>query len=413
MPDLDLEDELARLRDGVRETLPVPDFDQVVGRHRQRVVRRRMQIGAVVAVLVVSLAVPLLREQMIPDPPPPPVASTLTKGPFISGVGFIDAEHGFVIRARCAGRPVSCSEALLATDDGTRWDKRPLPRPDSAPSWARGWISVLGTDELTVDWPLSPGTEGTRSYRMHSTDGGRTWDEVAVPGVVTETVSAIPEHGALIETCAELVGGGQKCAERTFAVVQPGSGESALLANRPPLTAMAAGSEPTLDGRWWVAGRDPRTDNWGLAVSDDDGRTWTTTILDWAQSVDPYGWSVVSQGGTLYATAIGALSNTSNGLQGVFRSADGGRTWEQTWRPADDKQPRRVFSSTVAGEDGSLTINAPDGMYLSRDGGRTFTKMSQRYPAYAGQTRTGYIAVSGTRVVMSTDGVRWQELRIG
>ena len=185
MPDLDLDDELARLRDGVRETLPVPDFDQVVGRHRQRVVRRRMQIGAVVSVLVVSLAVPLLREQMVPDPPPdapsPPVAATLPRSPFISEVNFADAEHGYAIRVTCEGRPVTCSEVLLVTDGGDRWEKRPLPRPDAAPSWSRGVISLLGPDELTVDWSLSG--QNARKHRVHSTAGGRTWQAVPVPSV--------------------------------------------------------------------------------------------------------------------------------------------------------------------------------------------------------------------------------------
>lgn len=378
-----------------------------------------MQIGAVVAVLVVSLAVPLLRTQMVPEPAPdhaPPVASSLPKGPFISSVDFVDTDHGYVIRSTCRGRPTSCTEELLATDDGEHWKKNRLPRPDTAPSWSRGQLQTLGRDELTVDWAQSAGLEGTRIHRKHSVDGGETWEDVAVPGVVTDTVAEIPENAALVSTCAQLVGGGQKCAERGFAVLLPGSGRSALLANRPPLTAMIAGQVPTADGKWWVAGRDPKTKSWGLAISDDQGRTWTTTVLGWAENVDPYGWSVVSQGGTLYATAIGSLPNASNGLQGIFRSPDGGHAWEQTWRPAEGKQPRRVFWHTVAAEDGTLTINAPDGMYSSQDGGRTFTKGEQRYPGYASRTRTGYVVSPGritNEVLLSDDGVNWRRVKVG
>lgn len=412
MPDPDLDDELARLRDRVRESLPVPGLDQVVARHRQRTTRRRMQIGAVAAVLVVSAAVPLLRTQMAPEPAPP-AASPMPRGPFISSMDLTGTGHGYVIRATCGGRPVSCEEELLTTDDGTHWDERRLPRPDTAPSWSRGQLRSLGPDEITVDWSLS--AQATRDARVYSGDGGRTWESVAVPGVVTDTVPEIPENAILVRTCARLVGGGRMCAERGFAVLLPGSGRSALLANRPPLTAMTAGRNATFDGHWWVAGRDPKSDRWGLAVSDDDGRTWTTTILDWTDDVDPYGWSVVSQGGTLYATAIGALPNASNALAGIFRSTDGGRSWQRTWRPADGKQPRRVFSSTVAAADGTLTINAPDGTYLSRDGGRTFTEVAARYSGYAEPTRTGYLAVSNEArnlVEVSTDGVTWRRIRI-
>lgn len=416
MPDTDLDAELARLRDDVRGALPVPGFEQVVARHKQRVVRRRMQIGAVVAVLVVSLAVPLLRGQLAARPPAPPVGTSMPTGTYFTSINFFDGEHGYAIRRTCEGEPVECGYELLATSDGEHWDKRPLPRPESAPSWVSGQINVLGPEELTVDWPLSAASEVARYHRMHSTDGGRTWDDVGLPLIVTDTVEEIPEDGVLVASCAKLVGGGQKCSERGFAVLLPGSGRSAVLANPPPLTAMLAGSDPTFDGTWWVAGRDPRTERWGLAVSHDDGRTWTTTVLNWESAVDSYGWSVVSQGGTLYATAIGALPDTSNGLLRILRSTDRGRTWEQTWQPAEGKQPRRVFSSTIAAADGTLTINGPDGMYASRDGGRTFTKAPQRYPGYAGQARNGYLAVSNTErdhVEVSDDGVRWRRIEIG
>ncbi|MGH3757094.1 WD40/YVTN/BNR-like repeat-containing protein [Actinophytocola sp.] len=420
MPDTDLDTKLERLRDDLRGSLPVPGFDKVVARHKQRVVRRRMQIGAVAAVLVVSVAVPLLRTQMVPEPvppatPPPPSEPSYPKGTFIHRAEFADPEHGYVIRSRCKEGTGRCTSELLATDDGTNWTPRKLPRPDSAPSWAREDLSVLGPKEITVDWPLSATLDGTRVHRAHSVDGGATWETVSVPSVVTDRVPAIPDGGVLVESCARLVGGGKQCAERGFAVLLPGSGKSAVLENRPPLTAMLAGRVPTKDGIWWVAGRDPETDHWGLAVSDDDGRTWTTTILDWRETVSSRGWFVDSHDGILYASAIGGMPDTSNGLLGVFRSTDGGRTWQQTWRPADDKQPRRVFGYMVAGAEG-LTINTPDGTaYLSRDGGRTFTETKRRYGDYAYRTGLGYVSVgsnSSRKVQTSVDGVHWRTFEV-
>jgi hypothetical protein len=416
MPDSDLDIELARLRDGVRGALPVPGLDQVVARHKQRAVRRRMQIGAVVAVLAVSIAVPVLREQMVPDPARPATTPDTPRSSFVSAVDFADPEHGYAVRTTCQSR-VSCADQLLTTGDGAHWRTRSLPRPDSAPSWARGHLQVLGRDELTVDWPMSAALEDTLVHRVHSTDGGASWETVPMPGVVHAAVGSIPDGATLSASCARLVVGGQRCAERGFAVTLPGSGRSALLASRPPLTAMVAGAVPTEDGSWWVAGRDQKTDRWGLAVSRDDGRTWTTAVLALREPVDQGGWSVNSHGDTLYATAIGALPDTSKGLLAIFRSTDGGRGWQQTWRPAGDEQPRRVFASTVVGADGTLTICTPDNtMYVSRDGGATFTATKARYGGYAVRSRIGYLAAAASPaegIVASADGVHWRELDVG
>jgi photosystem II stability/assembly factor-like uncharacterized protein len=415
--DSDLDRELTRLRDDMRGALPVPGIENVVARHKQRVVRRRMQIGAAVAVLVVSLAIPLLRGQMVADPKPPassPNHNTLPNRPFFSDVDFFDADHGYAVRTECHnGDPLKCTEVLLATADGTHWAKRALPKPSPVQPWSRASLEVLGPAEITVDWGVG---ESAQVNRLYSDDGGRTWQTVTLPTLVTDTVAEIPENASLTWTCAKVVGGGTTCAERGFAVVLPGSGRSALLASRPHLNAMAAGEVPTLDGRWWVAGRDPVTNNWSLAISDDSGRTWTTTKLGFRDSVDGYGWSVASSGGTLYASAIGPLPNTSNGLSAIFRSTDDGHTWQRTWQPAEDKQPRRVFGSLIPGEDGTLMINTPDGKsYVSDDGGRTFRTTKSRFGDYAYPTRAGFVAGyqgSSQKVQVSRDGVDWRSIKI-
>ena len=124
-----------------------------------------------------------------------------------------------------------------------------------------------------------------------------------------------------------------------------------------------------------------------------------------------------SQGGTLYATAIGTLPSATNGLLGIFASTDGGHSWQQTWRPAAGKEPRRVYRGTVVGEDGTLTIGGPTASSTGvDDGGRTFTEVRARYTGYAQRSRTGYLADAtdaGADLVASADGIHWRKIKIG
>lgn len=428
MPDIDLDAELANLRDGIRRSMPVPDFDRVRERSRQRVVRRRMQIGAAVAVLVVSAVVPLLRASTAPEPVPPaappvpvPERPRPQEGPFLHAVSFTDPDHGYALRGTCPDREYrNCTDELLVTaDGGGHWETREVPSDLEMFQGQLGELRVLGPDEIVLDWRRSGDPKNARTNRAHSVDAGRTWRTVEVPPVPTDTVPSIPDGGALVPACVTLFGGGQQCAEQGVAVVLPGSGASVRLANEPPLEDVQPGQVPTADGRWWMVGRDRESRDWTLAVSDDAGRRWTTTALDWQGQV--YNWSVATNGDTLYASAVGGLPDGAdhNGLLAIFRSTDGGRSWEQTWRPDADKAPRETWGHVVVADDGTLLINAAGGegrTYLSSDGGRTFTEVERRYNGGAYWVGTGWVATAAEAhhdYQFSSNGVDWRELKLG
>src|SRR2546421_645141 len=123
MPDLD--DQFAGLREHLRDAVHQPDLGTVIERSRQRTALRRTQLGAILAVLAVGAAVPVLRGATGPVPhAPAPVTTSAQPSvepgpPFRYNVQFADPRHGFATRARCTGTTaLDCKTELLVTEDG-------------------------------------------------------------------------------------------------------------------------------------------------------------------------------------------------------------------------------------------------------------------------------------------------------
>lgn len=415
----DVERQLSILRDELRAAVPEPDLGAVVERHRQRRTRRRMQIGAVAAVLAVSGVVPILR-QLDVEPPPatppaPPTVTTLpaTGGtPFISQMSFVDEDSGYALR--CEGLegddPPPCQLTLLATDDLESWvEAGPVPVPERTDIDHLGRLIVLGPDELVVDWANLGEQTSSASARVHSDDGGRTWRNVPVPAVVTDAVPAIPEGAQLQRACA--TSAPYSCSTPTFTFALPGSGAAAVLADPPPLANPVPGEIPTADGHWWALGHVPGTARWAFSVSTDDGRTWTTTPLD-ADLPQNLWASVVSQGGILYASVSGADPLGDNELQAILRSEDDGRTWRQTWKLAEGEDLVQSVGTLVAAADGTVSFDEFPWTYTSTDGARTFELDGRERLGPVSWTRAGYLALGDRSGEFSPDGVDWRQFEI-
>lgn len=417
----DVESRLTELRDELHAAVPVPDLATVTDRFRQRRTRRRMQLGAVAAVLAVSAVVPALRQLDVRQPaaPPPTTSQTTSQTSPTPGVTvlfdvqFAEDGSGYTVRGRCeegTGEVLTrpCALTLLTTDDLETWvEVGPVPTPDRDDLHPVGQLSVLGPNELVFDWAATGDGAGSESARMHSADGGRSWQDVPMPAVVTDTVAAIPDHAALQPACLAALQS-QACGTPTFTVVWPGPGAPAVLADPPPLSNPRPGALPTADGQWWVLGNVPGTARWALAVSTDDGRTWTTTPLDDGLPTD-LSMSVVSQGGTLYATASGTEPGDSAGLRAIFRSDDDGRTWERTWRPVEGQLAPGHMAGLVAAADGTLHVYEYDRAFTSSDGGRTLEVTAEGRDGFVRWTRAGYVAVGTDSFELSPDGVHWRE----
>lgn len=403
----DIDRDLRGLRDELTAAIPLPDVDDVTGRARAR---RRGQVVAIVAVVVaVAAAVPIARALPI-------WTTTASTNPAKTTyvVDFADADHGYALTRTCVRGTVGCASTLYQTaDGGESWQARKLPRAPSDQFW--DVLYVLGPDDVAIATPI-----GIEKTRIFSTDGGRSWGRVENPDTgVTEPVItlSLARGGMLTGGCGAQPFTGDAC--QVVGSIQPSTGRFVAAPTQPPLNPRQLGPAPTEGGKWWVAGTRDGSDHAWLAVSDDDGQTWSASEM--AEFAGMGGWSVVEHGDTMFATA-----GAANGLFGVWRSTDGGRSWTRTWTydpiaamasggaPAEDaptEGPALVGGPVLAG-DGKLIVSNGTKTYVSDDQGRHF-RPAGADTGWVKWTRGGYLRMQGHSFALSADGTHWREFTVG
>lgn len=391
----DLDTELRALRDELNEAIPLPDVEHVTSRARTR---RRLQVIAIAAVIAVAIAVPVLRllpadPPQVGNPPPPPVSNVIT-------MDFFDTEHGYALTRSCPPGE-TCTFALFRTADGGRdWERANLPAPLTPKTgYFSAGMYVLGPDEVLIYRP-----NGEDSDRIFSTDGGRTWQTTVKWWLLNGAAAPLPPGGNLTGRC-----GDQHDADRCGLVGahQPDSGAFAPAPTQPPLNTMQLGWSATQDGKWWVAGRDRTNDKWTIAISADDGRTWSASALDLVETPSLGSWGVVERNGVMYATA-----SNYRGLLGVWRSLDDGQSWTRTWSQGSQWLPAPDATPIAAG-DGSLIVSDGKATYVSTDQGSTFRPADKKLTGEVVWTPGGYLRSVGAKFALSTDGLSWREFTVG
>lgn len=210
-----------------------------------------------------------------------------------------------------------------------------------------------------------------------STDAGRSWSEIsALEGGATAFMVDPADPDRMVVSYSRMDGAGVHSTTdggKTWKTVPHGKYYQEITA------------DPNVEGRIWLAGY------WGLAYSDDLGRTTTQVADHEVDSVVFHGKKMITGGaairystdggrtfakadtgelriqvsdlldvdGTLYAgTTTRWRDFRPNGARGVLRSTDGGRTWENISRGMPNKE---VLSLAAARDGDSLFVGTEQG----------------------------------------------------
>lgn len=369
-----------------------------------------MRLWAIVAVFAVAVSIPLLRTDPQTQLVPAPDLPTVRVRPVVYDLDFADERHGFALSGRCASQ---CQSKLLTTEDGSTWVTRSFDVPALAsPKRLTGRITALGAGRVVLT---------DQDNRFYSNDSGQTWS--AVPLSPNQTVEEIPADGVLEAECISelpIANSRPKCLKRRVVVTMPDTGERALLAEPPGIESPMPDARPADDGSWWVAGREAGSERWVVATSRDAGRTWFNSELPVPSGLVIDTLSGAGAGLNRYLLATGWLPDAvePSNLVAIFRSSDGGTHWAQTWR-GNGNAPRTVGGTAIVTADGGLLL-APDDVgpiYRSMDGGASFNPVldGPRLNSVR-RSRSGYLAATSdkptSRYLRSADGVHWTPVTV-
>jgi hypothetical protein len=401
------------LDDEIGDAARQPEFAAV--RQRTGRLRRRRRLAMAGASLGVT-SVLALGGYAITGPGTGPVGpaeaspSAVVDAPArIRGAVAGDADHFYALVADCE----SCKESLMASKDGGRtWQQRPayaalLQEPDIVPN-----LDVLGPRILTLGLPAKLGRSEIDSgmKRKISTDGGATWRDLKVSQT---PVAATPPGTRLVD-----------CITATCVLaVDPATGTLAPLATQPALAQYVMATAP-VDAGLWVKGLDPATGRPAVAVSHDRGQTWTTAVFTTEPPApSPDGGPprmylpdiATADGRTVYAT----IEGTHDGYAHLYRSTDGGATWQRTNPDGPPTGLPFVTTQSFVTTDGAHVM-------LLQEGDTVVAKISPDGSTYAPLAMPGGPADTGTAptvindsrylwhdrqaLYLSTDGRNWHRL---
>lgn len=335
------------------------------------------------------------------EPHPLPLTSpaTLPPGAVLTAVSFADARHGWLVAADC-GQPGSaaasgvCHTLVYATSDGGRtWSpgERMLlvPRAVQFPERSAGWlVGSIGRQ---------CGSRPCPNVVMQTTDGGRSWIRTLTTSADLLDLSFVsPRDGWVLgRTCVP----GRTCL---LVLITTDSAGAAWTNDELPLTGRDVRIQRLDGSTGWIGGAEGGRGV--LLASEDGGAHWNRIATPC-----PGDWLAFH----FLSHTLGWLACPGPaGAPAVYRTADGGRTWQALGQvaggndsPGGDQVVVLGFSSP---RDGWL-VQRSGAVFSTRDGGQTWAKsLSAGEPVAAAQfadAETGWVV--GQQAIWQTrDGGR-------
>lgn len=220
----------------------------------------------------------------------------------------------------------SVTTAYKTVDSGTTWTPLSIPAagsPDTSFSCSSVSVCSVGVLIAPAGSPTGPFPLGTVQSILTTTDGGATWTRHVI------TINPVLGNDAALDPSLVNVQG-QWSQLQCFSAV----------------SCIAVALVPSDQPQEPLGVSDPAgVQRTAIMRTDDGGATWTSSVLPWSSAFDGSpGWSnaqVMALScasstnciglSTVFHSVVGN-AQTSNVL--VWRSTDGGVTWQSDWAPA-------------------------------------------------------------------------------
>jgi hypothetical protein len=376
---------------------PLEDLYRVAARRR---IRRR--VSGVTVALVITLAAPSVASlasgsgaqwpglEPFPSQPPSHTVSELFVFGERSAVGVESAENG-------------CAISFGRTEDGVSWSDFEPMQYESACDRNPGGLRQPDIRYQPLSMRTYLASVDGRSYL--STDEGRTWQDAESSISVVDAFPSGAEPVDCLEPCPGL--------SRPLAVDKSGK---VFRLRAEPSTHKLASLYQSPDGALWAT---YTPGDWGkssmIARSADRGATWQTSMSpNQTSGADApplrMGGLAAVSGQVAYLIADQWRSDTPQAGDHVrlFRTSDGGRRWNEV---DTDLPASSLIRPMTVGQNGVLLIVDSDQtsgyVWVSRDGGRHFTKGPAAGPGALGAMPGRAWIVDQGGAHLTSDGRTW------
>jgi photosystem II stability/assembly factor-like uncharacterized protein len=286
-----------------------------------------------------------------------------------------------------------------------QWHKQAIPTDADF----RGLCAV----SKTVAW-----VSGTKGTVGRTTDGGRTWQIVSVPGAEKLDFRDVEAFG---DSTAYVLSIGPGTASRIYKTTDGGKSWALQFQNADPDAFYDAIA--FWDERTGVAMSDPVKGHYRQVATDDGGATWKPLPTADTPAARKDEGAFAASGTCLTTRGENDVWFVTGGAKAarVFHSANRGRTWTVTVTPvAAEAASAGAFSIAFRDRDHGVIVG---GDYkkpkelgataaITADGGKTWKPVEKALPfrSAVAWAKDRWVAVGTSGSHESSDGATWREL---